>query len=123
MPTCLMPPVIALAHALAGAPGGRAAAAPPPDSPVRAAGVPTDRLRGQALATRIVVEASDGYPVVFSPAELSPSFDGRRVVPADRVDRALLSDAEGPRQLLAPGDGGEHARWVRRVATIRVRTE
>jgi hypothetical protein len=90
---------------------------------LRGAGVAIDSLRGPALASRVVVDAADGYRVVFSLAELSPSFAGRPVVLADRVGGRPLPEAEGPFRLLAPGDGGEHARWVRGVVAIRVRTD
>src|SRR5262245_51459294 len=53
---------------------------------LRSAGVRTDSLRGPALATRIVAEASDGYRVVLALADLDPALGNRRVLIADRMN-------------------------------------
>jgi hypothetical protein len=90
---------------------------------LRRVGVATDSLRGPALVTRLLVEASDGYRVVFSLPELAPSFGERRVLLVDQVDGHPLPASEGPWRLAAAGDAGEHARWVRQVVAIRVRRD
>ena len=86
---------------------------------LRAAGVRTDSLRGPALATRLVIEASDGYRVVLTLADLDPSLGGRRILLADRVDGKALPADEAPWRLVVTGDQ-RPARSARQVVTIRV---
>jgi hypothetical protein len=90
---------------------------------LRRVGIATDSLRGPALVTRVVVEAADGYRVVFSLPELAPSFGERRVLLVDQLDGHPLPANEGPWRLASAGDAGEHARWVRQVVAIRVRRD
>jgi hypothetical protein len=89
---------------------------------LREAGVRTDSLRGPALATRIVIEASDGYRIVLALADLDPSLGARRVLLADRVDGKPLPPDEAPWRLIIPGDQ-RPARSARQVITIRVVAE
>ena len=89
---------------------------------MREAGVRTDSLRGPALATRLVVEASDGYRVVLTLADLDPSLGGRRVLLADRVDGKPLPADEAPWRLIIVGDQ-RPARSTRQVVRIRVIAE
>lgn len=50
-----------------------------------------EQLRGKELARYVVVDARDGYRVVFSIAELSPSFSEQKVLlAATDVRRAAL---------------------------------
>ena len=90
---------------------------------LRRAGVAVDSAHGTNLVSRVLVEASDGWRVIFSLPELLPAFAGRRVLVADLMDGAALPGNEGPWRLLCPDDGEEHARWVRGVVAIRVRAE
>jgi hypothetical protein len=83
-------------------------------------GVRLDSLRGAALRQYVVVEASDGYRVVFAIAELSESLSGRRVILAHTVDGQPLGANEGPWRVVAEGDR-RPARWVRQVAALRLR--
>lgn len=87
---------------------------------LREAGVPTgESLRGKAMATAIVVSASDGYQVVFSVAELDESIGDLQVLVADSEDGKALPPTAGPLRLIVPTD--KHpARWVRMVKSIRV---
>lgn len=78
-----------------------------------------DSLRGPALATYVLVEATDGYRVVFALAELDAGFTDRLVLLADRKDGAPLGGRDGPFQLIVP-DEKRPARWVRQVRRIRV---
>lgn len=87
---------------LAGAPGG-------------------DQLRGAAMATYVVIEADDGYRVVFSLAELDPGIQDSNVLLADKLDGHALDDKLGPLRLVAPLDK-RPARWVRMVRAIRITT-
>ena len=88
---------------------------------LRLAGVPLgDKLRGSNLALYLLVEAADGYRVVFALPELDPVFMDRMVLLADHRDGQPLAATEGPLRLVVPGEK-RYARWVRqvRVGTIR----
>jgi DMSO/TMAO reductase YedYZ molybdopterin-dependent catalytic subunit len=76
-------------------------------------------LRGPALATYLVVEASDGYRAVFALPELDPAFSDRVIILADRRDGKPLDGTHGPYQVIVPGEKRQ-ARWVRMVVTLRV---
>jgi hypothetical protein len=78
-----------------------------------------DSLRGPALASYVLVEAADGYRVLFALAELDLGFSDRVVLLADRKDDAALSARDGPFQLIVP-DEKRPARWVRQVRRISV---
>ncbi len=84
------------------------------------AGVATGNdVRGKELADYVVVEAADGYRVVFSLAELDPDFGNTQVLVAESVDGQPLAAKEGPLRLVVPGDKRQ-ARWVRMVTRISV---
>jgi DMSO/TMAO reductase YedYZ molybdopterin-dependent catalytic subunit len=88
---------------------------------LRLAGVPLGQeLRGPHLATYLLIEAADGYRVVFALPELDPAFTDREVLLADRRDGQPLAAAEGPLRLVVPGEK-RHARWVRQVGSCTVR--
>ena len=88
---------------------------------VAAAGVSLgDQLRGDRLALYLVVEAADGYRVVFALPELDAAFTDRVVLVADRRDEQPLSTTEGPLRLIIP-DEKRHARWIRQVVAITIR--
>ena len=88
---------------------------------VAAAGVPLgDQLRGDRLALYLVVDAADGYRVVFALPELDAAFTDRVVLVADRRDEQPLSATEGPLRLIVP-DEKRHARWIRQVVAITIR--
>ncbi|HWP47526.1 MAG TPA: molybdopterin-dependent oxidoreductase [Candidatus Limnocylindrales bacterium] len=76
-------------------------------------------LRGKQLARYLLVQAADGYQVVFALPELDPSFTDRLVLLADRRDGRPLSAPEGPLHIVIP-DEKRHARWVRQVTTLRI---
>ena len=76
-----------------------------------------DSLRGRSLATYVLAEASDGYRVLFSIAELDARFTDRVVILADKKDGQPLPAAEGPYRLIVPGDK-RPARWARQVIRI-----
>jgi DMSO/TMAO reductase YedYZ molybdopterin-dependent catalytic subunit len=84
------------------------------------AGVPLgEKLRGMALATYVVAEASDGYRVVFSLAEVDPRTSGSDVLIADAADGKPLDEKTGPLRLVVPRDK-RPARWVRQLTTLRI---
>lgn len=67
------------------------------------AGVPQgEPLRGDRLALYVVVEAADGYRVVFALPELDAAVTDRVVLLADRRDEQPLPAAEGPLRLIIP---------------------
>lgn len=76
-------------------------------------------LRGKSLTTYILAEASDGYQIVFSLAELSEEFGNVRVLVADRLNGKPLPEGVGPFRLIVPGDQ-EGGRWVREVERLTV---
>jgi len=89
---------------------------------LREVGVQMDSLRGPALATRLVVEAADGYRVVLALADLDPTLGGRRVLLADRMNGRPLPPDEAPWRLVVTGDQ-RPLRSARQRTTIRVREE
>src|ERR1700736_3342438 len=61
------------------------------------AGAPVGRdLSGKAVATYVRASAKDGYQVVFSLAELDPSFTPNDIIVADTIDGKPLFDYQGP---------------------------
>jgi hypothetical protein len=84
-----------------------------------AAGVRLDSLHGPRLADVLLVEATDGYRVTFTLAELAPDLGGRAVLLADRRDGAALGADEGPFRLVVPADG-RPTRWIRQVRAVSV---
>ena len=86
------------------------------------AGVPQGHeLRGQAMATYVLAEASDGYRVVFALAELDSDFQDSEVIVADTQDGAALGANQGPLKLVAPRDK-RPARWIRMLKSLTVVT-
>jgi DMSO/TMAO reductase YedYZ molybdopterin-dependent catalytic subunit len=84
-------------------------------------GVPEGKdLRGPWLRRVVVVEAADGYTVVYALAELDPVYKAEPVLLADRRDGRPLGPEEGPLRIVALGDLFP-ARWVRQVVRIVVR--
>ena len=83
-------------------------------------GVPQgDAVRGKAMATVIVVSASDGYRVALTLPEIDPAIRDEKVLLADSEDGHPLDAHEGPFRLIVEGDKRQ-ARWVRGVTTLEV---
>lgn len=76
-------------------------------------------LRGKNLTKFVLVQAVDGYEVVYSLAEVDPEFSKETIILAIRKDGAAIPAGEGPFRMIAPGDK-KPARWIREVRTIRV---
>jgi|GEM_PF-1570103 len=76
-------------------------------------------LRGKALATGVLAEASDGYQVLVAIAEFDPAFRETQALLADRVDGKPLLPHQGPLRLVVPGEG-RGARSVRMLTALRV---
>jgi hypothetical protein len=79
-----------------------------------------NELRGPALANYVLVEATDGYRVVFALPELDPASTDQIILLADRRDGKPLNSKEGPFRIVAPNEK-RHSRWVRQVVAIGVR--
>jgi DMSO/TMAO reductase YedYZ molybdopterin-dependent catalytic subunit len=87
---------------------------------LRKAGVPQgEHLRGASLAIYVTAEASDGYRVVFSLAELDSGILDSEIIVADTMDGAPLAATLGPFRLVAPHEK-RPARWVRMLTSITV---
>jgi len=83
-------------------------------------GVAADEpLRGDALVSHVRVEASDGYRVAFSLAELDPRTGSTEAFLVYREEDHAIDAEHGPFRLVVPTDK-RGARWVRQVARIRV---
>jgi hypothetical protein len=67
----------------------------------------------------LLVEAADGYKVVYALAEIDPAFASREIILADKRDGKPLDAKEGPFRIVAPGDK-RPARWARQITTLRV---
>jgi hypothetical protein len=78
-----------------------------------------DKMKGPRLTETLLVEASDGYKVVYALAELDPAFATREIILADSRDGKPLDAKEGPFRIVAPGDK-RPARWIRQVTTLRI---
>ncbi|MGO8745696.1 MAG: SAM-dependent methyltransferase [Thermoguttaceae bacterium] len=68
----------------------------------------------------VLIEAADGYRVVFSLAEVFPEPGGRNVVLVDRKNGEPLDAKTGPYQVVVP-DSARYERWIRQVRRILVR--
>lgn len=77
------------------------------------------QLRGKALAHYLLVQATDGYQVVFALPELDSAFTKQVIFLADRRDGQPLSGDQGPYQVIVPNEE-KHARWVRQVTVLKV---
>lgn len=71
----------------------------------------SDQFHRTAASHYLLVEARDGYRVVFAWAELDPSFMDKAIYVATSRDGKPLSDKEGPFRLVAPGEK-RPARWA-----------
>jgi|SRR5882724_1665846 len=78
-----------------------------------------DKLRGTRMSEALLVEATDGYKVVFALAELDPAFATREMILADKRDGKQLDSKEGPLRVAAPGDK-RPARWIRQVQSLKI---
>ena len=79
-----------------------------------------ENLRGPALATYLLVEASDGYKAAFALPELDSAFTDQVVLLADRRNNKPLAVTEGPLHIIVPHEK-RHGRWVRQVISLIIR--
>jgi DMSO/TMAO reductase YedYZ molybdopterin-dependent catalytic subunit len=76
-------------------------------------------LRGENLTKFVLVEASDGYQVVFALAELDKDFTDRTIILASTVDGKPLLPADGPLRIIVQ-DEKKPARCIKQVTNIKV---
>jgi DMSO/TMAO reductase YedYZ molybdopterin-dependent catalytic subunit len=76
-------------------------------------------LKGALLANCLLIQAADGYRVVFSLVEVDPSTSNSVVLVADQKNSKPLDAKEGPYRLVVPSDK-HFSRWVRQVTEISV---
>jgi DMSO/TMAO reductase YedYZ molybdopterin-dependent catalytic subunit len=91
---------------------------------LKRAGVPSgSALRGKALTTYLLVEARDGYQVLFSLAEIDPAFTENQVLLADKADGKPLVGSQGPFRLVAVKDkpGARSVRMVSKIEVVQLR--
>ncbi|AXB58381.1 molybdopterin-binding protein [Flavobacterium fluviale] len=77
-------------------------------------------LKGENLTKYMLVRSSDGYELVFSLAELDPSFTNRVIILADSKDGKPLADGVGPFRLVVP-DENKPARSALEVTHLIIR--
>jgi hypothetical protein len=85
---------------------------------LQAAGLP-DTLRSGDLTSSVLVEAADGYRVLFALAEFDPAFRAEVPLLADLEAGEPIAERFGPLQVIVPGELRQ-ARWVRQVECLRV---
>lgn len=76
-------------------------------------------LRGENLTKYALVEASDGYQVIFTLAELDKEFTDREIILADQMDGKPLPLADGPFRIVIQ-DEKKPARCMKQVTSIRI---
>jgi hypothetical protein len=87
---------------------------------LRSAGAPSgSNLRGENLTKYVIVEARDGYQVMFSLTETDPDFTNDPILIAFQMDGEKLTETDGPFRIIASKDK-KHARWIRQLTSIRV---
>jgi hypothetical protein len=79
-----------------------------------------DDFHKTAASYYLVVEAADGYRAVFAWAELDATFMEKPVYLVVRRDGKPLPAAEGPFEVVAPGEK-RNARWVHQVTALTIR--
>ena len=91
---------------------------------LKRAGVPQgSELRGKALAGYVLAKAQDGYQVLFSLAELDPSFVDNEILLADTANHKPLFGAQGRFRLVVPKDkpGARSVRMLTQFEVVQVR--
>ena len=78
-----------------------------------------ESIRGKRLASCLLVEAADGYRVVFALPEIDPAFTDKQVIVAFSKDGKPLDAKEGHYRIVIPNEK-RMARWVRQVTTMKI---
>ena len=84
--------------------------------------VRADVTKSADVAAYVKASARDGFQVVFSLAELDPSFTSNDIIVADSVEGKPLADAQGPMRIIAPKDkrGSRSVRMLERIEVVRL---
>jgi Oxidoreductase molybdopterin binding domain len=78
-----------------------------------------ESLRGKRLASCLLVEAANGYRVVFALPEIDSAFTEEQIVLAFLKNGKPLDEKEGPYRIVVP-DEKRMARWIRQVTTLKI---
>lgn len=78
-------------------------------------------LRGERLADYLLADSAEGFRVVFALTELDADFSDRVVLLADRRNGQAIDGRDGPLRIVV-SDERKHARWVRNVTALTVRS-
>ncbi|MGF7038256.1 molybdopterin-dependent oxidoreductase [Mucilaginibacter lappiensis] len=76
-------------------------------------------LKGKNLTKYLLVEASDGYQVIFALAELDKAFTDRTIILANQVDGKPLAPGDGPYRIIVQ-DEKKPARCIKQVTGMQV---
>ena len=75
--------------------------------------------RGDLLLSYLVIEAADGYKVLFALSDFEADLTDKLLLLADTADDKPIDVKDGPLRLIIP-DEKKHARWVRQVVSLKV---
>jgi hypothetical protein len=76
-------------------------------------------LKGENLTKYLLVDASDGYQVVFALPELDKGYTDRAIILADRIDGKPLLPADGPFRIIVQ-DEKKPARCIKQVISLKI---
>jgi len=76
-------------------------------------------MNRESLTKYLLVDASDGYEVIFALAELDKSFTDRTIILADMIDGKPLPYGDGPFRIIVQ-DEKKPARCIKQVTGMRV---
>jgi len=78
-----------------------------------------DSTRKENLTKYIVIEAIDGYEVMFSLAEIDPEVSNQLIILADSMDGEELPSNDGAVRVIVPNDK-KPARCIKQVTAIKI---
>ncbi|HTE47987.1 MAG TPA: molybdopterin-dependent oxidoreductase [Gemmatimonadaceae bacterium] len=85
-------------------------------------GIPSAEASGrQRAAMYVQLTGADGQTAVIALVEIDPSFSRRSVIVVDRRNGQPLDAVEGPWRAIV-SDDLRHARWIRGLSTIDIKT-
>lgn len=76
-------------------------------------------LMGENLTKYVLVEASDGYQVIFALPELDKDYADRTIILASQVDGQPLAPGDGPFRIIVQNEK-KPARCIKQVTAIKV---
>jgi len=79
-----------------------------------------EKFHNTTASYYLTAEGKDGYRAVFAWAELDTTFMDKAVYVVTKRDGKLLTDKDGPFELVVPGEK-KAARWVRQLTRLRIR--